>query len=103
MLPVLKENIKASTIEYFMKGILPLALYCQRRSTQLAEANDGIGAHSSELLYMQLWNLLPCFCNHPTDIKASFKVSCFVRTFLHLKKKLFCTVERGKSIGDCNI
>jgi hypothetical protein len=86
MLPVLKENIKASTIEYFMKGILPLALYCQRRSTQLAEANDGIGAHSSELLYMQLWNLLPCFCNHPTDIKASFKVSCFVRTFLYFLK-----------------
>lgn len=75
LLPVLKENIKISTLEYFVKGILPLALYCHRRSIQLAEANDGIGAHSSELLYLQLWNLLPCFCNHPTDIKNSFKVN----------------------------
>lgn len=75
MLPVLKENIKMATIDYFVKGILPLALYCQKRSAQLAEVNDGIGAHSCELLYMQLWNLLPCFCTHPTDIKENFKVS----------------------------
>ncbi|KAG5889831.1 hypothetical protein JTB14_023156 [Gonioctena quinquepunctata] len=73
LLPVLKENIKFSTLEYFVKGILPLALFCHRRSAQLAEVNDGIGAHSSELLYLQLWHLLPCFCNHPKDIKASFK------------------------------
>jgi ribosomal RNA-processing protein 12 len=93
MLPVLKENIKASTIEYFMKGILPLALYCQRRSTQLAEANDGIGAHSSELLYMQLWNLLPCFCNHPTDIKASFKsVAKVLGTAISDRKELRLSV-----------
>ncbi|CAH1156050.1 unnamed protein product [Phaedon cochleariae] len=73
LLPVLKENIKYSTLAYFMEGILPLALFCHRRSVQLAESNDGIGAHSSELLYLQLWNLLPCFCNHPTDIKDNFK------------------------------
>lgn len=79
LLPVLKENIKCSTLEYFVKGILPLAMYCHRRSTQLAEANDGIGAHSSELLYLQLWNLLPCFCSYPTDIRENFKVRCTVR------------------------
>lgn len=73
LLPVLKENIKCSTLKYFREGIFPLARYCQQRSTQLAQANDGIGAHSSELLYLQLWNLLPCFCNSPTDIKDEFK------------------------------
>ncbi|KAL1502843.1 hypothetical protein ABEB36_007927 [Hypothenemus hampei] len=73
LLPVLKENIKCSTLGYFREGIFPLARLCQQRSAQLAQANNGIGAHSSELLYLQLWNLLPCFCNHPTDIKAEFK------------------------------
>lgn len=73
LLPVLKENIKSSTLSYFLNGILPLALYCQRKSLQQAQLNDGIGAHSSELLYLQLWNLLPCFCNNPTDIKDNFK------------------------------
>ncbi|KAJ8929349.1 hypothetical protein NQ314_017977 [Rhamnusium bicolor] len=89
LLPVLKENIKCSTLEYFVKGILPLALYCHRRSAQLAEANDGIGAHSSELLYLQLWNLLPCFCNHPTDIKDSLKtIAKVLGTAISDKKEL---------------
>ncbi|CAG9830042.1 unnamed protein product [Diabrotica balteata] len=89
LLPVLKENIKCSTLEYFVKGILPLALYCHRRSAQLAQNNDGIGAHSSELLYLQLWNLLPCFCSHPKDIKDSFKtVAKVMGTAISDKKEL---------------
>ncbi|CAG9770255.1 unnamed protein product [Ceutorhynchus assimilis] len=73
LLPVLKENIKCSTLNYFRESIFPLARFCQQRATELAQANNGIGAHSSELLYLQLWNLLPCFANHPTDIKSEFK------------------------------
>ncbi|CAH1115005.1 unnamed protein product, partial [Psylliodes chrysocephalus] len=89
LLPVLKENIKFSTLEYFVKGILPLALFCHRRSAQLAQNNDGIGAHSSELLYLQLWNLLPCFCNHPKDIQDGFKtVAKVMGTAISDKKEL---------------
>lgn len=73
-MPVLKENIKQSTLNFWSATIFPLAIYCQKKSIQLAEVNDGIGAHSCELLYLQLWNLLPSFCNAPTDIKSSFKV-----------------------------
>ncbi|XP_066153745.1 RRP12-like protein [Euwallacea fornicatus] len=73
LLPVLKENIKFSTLAFFREEIFPLARVCQQKSAQLAQAYNGIGAHSSELLYLQLWSLLPCFCNHPTDIKSEFK------------------------------
>ncbi|CAG9862008.1 unnamed protein product [Phyllotreta striolata] len=89
LLPVLKENIKFSTLDYFVNGILPIALFCHRRSSQLAQNNDGIGAHSSELLYLQLWNLLPCFCNHPTDIKDNFKtIAKIMGTAISDKKEL---------------
>ncbi|CAH0554769.1 unnamed protein product [Brassicogethes aeneus] len=89
LLPVLKENIKCATLEYFVKGILPLALFCQNRATQLAQRNDGIGAHSSELLYLQLWNLLPCFCNKPTDIAKEFKtIAKVLGTVISDKKEL---------------
>lgn len=74
LLPVLKENIKVSTLDFWVKGVLPLAAFCQKRSAQLAANNDGIGAHSYELLYLQLWNLFPTFCNKPSDIKDNFKV-----------------------------
>ncbi|CAH1969238.1 unnamed protein product [Acanthoscelides obtectus] len=89
LLPVLKENIKCSTLDYYVKGILPLALFCQRKSAELAQVNDGIGAHSSELLYLQLWNLLPCFCNHPTDIEENFKsIAKILGTAISDKKEL---------------
>lgn len=52
-----------------------MAMACHMQSLKLAEANDGIGAHSSELLYLQLWNLLHSFSNSPTDVKDSFKVT----------------------------
>ncbi|XP_057657541.1 RRP12-like protein [Diorhabda carinulata] len=89
LLPVLKENIRFSTLDYFVKGILPLALFCHRRSALLAQNNDGIGAHSSELLYLQLWNLLPCFCNCPSDIKDNFKtIAKVMGTAISDKKEL---------------
>lgn len=75
LLPVLKENIKRASLDFFIKDILRLAVYCQKHSMELSKNNDGIGSHSYELLYLQLWNLLPSFCNDPTDIKDSFKVS----------------------------
>lgn len=74
LLPVLKENVRGSTLKYWFNDILPMAIACQRQSLRLAEANDGIGAHSSELLSLQLWSLLHSFCNSPTDIKDNFKV-----------------------------
>lgn len=73
LLPVLKENIKRSTLKYWLDEILPMAMSCHKKSLRLAEVNDGIGSHSAELLYLQLWNLLHSFSNSPTDIKESFK------------------------------
>ncbi|XP_017778728.1 PREDICTED: RRP12-like protein [Nicrophorus vespilloides] len=73
LIPVLKENVRSSKLDFWIKGILPLATACQNKSAELTNRNDAIGAHSAELLYLQLWNLLPSFCNSPIDISASFK------------------------------
>lgn len=73
LLPVLKENVQRSTLEFWVRGILPLAIHSQKKSVELGERNDGIGAHSAELLHLQLWNLLPSFCNQATDIQTGFK------------------------------
>ncbi|KAF5291161.1 hypothetical protein FQA39_LY14403 [Lamprigera yunnana] len=73
LLPVLKESIKFATLEFWGKSILPLATFCHQRSVQLLAQNEGINAHVYGLLYIQLWSLLPSFCNNPTDIKTNFK------------------------------
>ncbi|KAI4462006.1 putative nodulin-like protein [Holotrichia oblita] len=89
LLPVLRENVKQCTLNFWSTCIFPLAIYCQKRAAQLDETNDRIGAHSSELLYEQLWNLLPSFCNAPTDIKSSFKnIAKALGTAISDKKEL---------------
>lgn len=82
LLPVLRENVRNSSLDFFAKKILSLAIFCHKQFVQMAEANNVIAAHSSELLYFQLWNLLPSFCNNPTDIKDTFKVSILSLRFI---------------------
>lgn len=73
LLPVLKQYINESTLAYFRDSMLPIAIMCSKKSKELSEKQDGIGAHSYELLYYQIWALLPAFCNNPIDIKDNFK------------------------------
>lgn len=78
LLPVLKENIKSSQLFRERFSTVGVFFYqrkvTQQQHSQQAQSNDGIGAYSSELFYLHLWNLLSCFCTSPTDIKDSFKV-----------------------------
>jgi hypothetical protein len=48
---------------------------CRKRSVALEGVTDTVGVHSYKLLQSQIWALLPCFCNNPTDLKDNFKVS----------------------------
>ncbi|CAB4066317.1 RRP12 [Lepeophtheirus salmonis] len=51
----------------------PRTSICMNRSTQCEASGDTVGAKSYELIMYQIWNLLPGFCNNPTDLKESFK------------------------------
>lgn len=73
LLPVFKDKIQNSTLEYFVKDILELASLCRNKSKTASTANDAVNAHTYELLCAQFWALLPNFCNNPSDVKASFK------------------------------
>ncbi|XP_040571896.1 RRP12-like protein [Lepeophtheirus salmonis] len=73
LLPVLRENIQNTQLSYFVNNFLPLASICMNRSKQCEASGDTVGAKSYELIMYQIWNLLPGFCNNPTDLKESFK------------------------------
>ncbi|VVC87196.1 unnamed protein product [Leptidea sinapis] len=74
LLPVLKEKITNSKLQYFATEILEMATFCRKKSRELAAKNDNAGAHTYDLLCHQLWALLPSFCNKPVDIVDSFKL-----------------------------
>ncbi|XP_001606680.2 RRP12-like protein [Nasonia vitripennis] len=73
LLPVLKDCTNHSTLGYFIDNLLLLAESCEKKSKLFKEKNEGIAAHSNELLSSQIWALLPSFCNNPPDIKENFK------------------------------
>ncbi|KAL1137902.1 hypothetical protein AAG570_009597 [Ranatra chinensis] len=74
LLPVLKDNIRVSTINFFTEYFLPLATSCRQESDRLKGINDQVGALSYDLLHAQIWALLPSFASQPTDIATSFPI-----------------------------
>ena len=74
LLPILKQNICSSKLQFFIQYFLPIATICKRKIAALSTENDKIGAHSYDLLQSQIWALLPCFCNNPADVKDNFKM-----------------------------
>ena len=66
-------GLKFNFLCVFKYEILLELLY-RKRSISLEDEADKAGAHSYRLLQSQIWALLPCFCNNPTDLKDNFKV-----------------------------
>uniref|UniRef100_A0A023GCH0 Hipothetical protein n=1 Tax=Amblyomma triste TaxID=251400 RepID=A0A023GCH0_AMBTT len=70
MLPILRDNIKATRLSFFVTHFLPLASVFH----ELAGAPDKPASITKayEILEKQIWSLLPGFCTRPTDFKESF-------------------------------
>lgn len=69
ILPLLREAICESTLEYFVQHILNLAAACNSLWKRYMSEKDVPMAHTYELLCGQLWGLFPGFCRRPLDIE----------------------------------
>ncbi|KAF6205471.1 hypothetical protein GE061_019644 [Apolygus lucorum] len=72
ILPLLKENVKKSTLKCFIDSFLPLTTICKNESNKYKSMNNQIKALSFDLLQSQIWALLPSFADQPKDITATF-------------------------------
>lgn len=46
----------------------------RKKANQLNANNQKIAAHSYDLVQLQIWSLLPAFCNSSADVKENFKL-----------------------------
>lgn len=69
ILPLLRSEIRESTLAYFVQNILNLAAACNKLWERYVAEQDVAMAHTFELLCCQLWGLFPGFCRRPTDIE----------------------------------
>ncbi|VDM82300.1 unnamed protein product [Strongylus vulgaris] len=67
LIPVLRVNLHNAPLAYFASHILPIAVKIYRLGTL-----DPVPQRLYTTLQMQLWELLPAFCDSPSDLEESF-------------------------------
>uniref|UniRef100_A0A1B6DDY2 Uncharacterized protein n=1 Tax=Clastoptera arizonana TaxID=38151 RepID=A0A1B6DDY2_9HEMI len=72
LIPILRANIRSSSIQCFMDAIHPLITASRNYAQKMEADNNQVGVVSYTLLETQLWSLLPAFCSQPSDITESF-------------------------------
>ncbi|XP_064601005.1 RRP12-like protein [Liolophura sinensis] len=72
LLPVLHGNIQNTELAYFTSYFLPLAAKFRTKAEELCRVGHSIQAKSYDALQLQIWSLLPQFCNKPTDLPTAF-------------------------------
>ncbi|KAJ1368617.1 hypothetical protein KIN20_029786 [Parelaphostrongylus tenuis] len=68
MIPILRVNLHNAPLEFFSSYFLPMAIKIYRRLGSL----DPVPQRLYTTLQAQLWDLLPSFCDSPSDIEKSF-------------------------------
>lgn len=75
---------------------------------ELNTSNNKIGAHSYDLLQLQIWSLLPAFCSSSNDIKENFKTIAKILGDLiagrkHLRIQAMAALRKAITKNQCKI
>ncbi|XP_055342940.1 LOW QUALITY PROTEIN: RRP12-like protein [Paramacrobiotus metropolitanus] len=73
IIPILRDNVQDTELEYFSAFFLPLASQLRSKSALLSAAGETAEAKSCDILQEQIWSLLPGFCTRPKDIVKNLK------------------------------
>ncbi|XP_075699158.1 RRP12-like protein [Rhinoderma darwinii] len=73
LVPVIRDYVKNTELEFFTRYFLPLAENLKKRANELAGAGRNLEAKIYETLQWQIWTMLSGFCTRPTDVAACFK------------------------------
>lgn len=95
LLPLLREAIVESTLEYFTDHILKLAAQCNKKWHEYKAAGNMPMAHTYELLCCQLWGLFPGFCRKPLDTYNFRYIAKTLGTVLNENPELRASVLDG--------
>ncbi|ORX63932.1 NUC173-domain-containing protein [Basidiobolus meristosporus CBS 931.73] len=72
LLPILKDNIINTELQYFVKELVPLSERLQGVVLKFNNKGRAIEAKIYEALVQQIWGMLPGFCHLPTDLPTAF-------------------------------
>lgn len=71
MLPILRDNVRFASLNYYKENILPLVkVFAQK--IDAAENKESMHVKIFQTIVDQIWSLLPHFCDLPTDLRTAF-------------------------------
>lgn len=70
LLPILRDNVRFSNLNYYKKEILPLVQFFEDKVSKLGK--DSVHAKIFLTIIDQIWSLLPHFCDLPKDLTKAF-------------------------------
>lgn len=89
MLPLLRDNVRAADLGYFVKEIMPVVPFFQEKAKQSQKH-----AKIFETIIDQVWSLLPHFCDLPMDLQQAFTADLA----LQFAESMYAHVELRVSI-----
>ncbi|EGG16037.1 hypothetical protein DFA_09709 [Cavenderia fasciculata] len=73
LLQLMKKHLKFSELAAFTDYFLPMSKVLKTKSNECLEDNRLIEAKNLDILYIQVWQLLPGFLTYPVDGDTAFK------------------------------
>ncbi|XP_022106693.1 RRP12-like protein [Acanthaster planci] len=73
LLPVIRDNVCNTKLQFFTKYFLPLAAKLKSKALEYSQQGRNVEAKTYDILQSQIWSLLPGFCKDPIDICPGFK------------------------------
>ncbi|KAK6463847.1 NUC173 domain-containing protein [Scheffersomyces coipomensis] len=71
LLPLLRDNVRFTELEYYKKSILQVAEFFQNKIIESAN-KESLNAKVFQTIIDQIWSLLPHFCDLPKDLITAF-------------------------------
>ncbi|EFA84340.1 hypothetical protein PPL_03418 [Heterostelium album PN500] len=73
LLQVMRDSIKFTELQFFIDYFLPMTKMVKQKSKESESDGKSIESKNLNILYNQIWDLLPGFLNQPTDLPSAFK------------------------------
>lgn len=71
LLPLLRDNVRMASLGFYRRDVLPVVDFFQEQIAQ-ATNKESINTKIFHTIVDQVWDLLPHFCDLPTDLQEAF-------------------------------
>lgn len=71
LLPLLRDNVRFASLEFYKKEILPLVNFFEDKISNSVQ-KESMHAKVFQTIIDQIWSLLPHFCDFPRDLQVAF-------------------------------